>query len=96
LTHLPARAPVRALPLPLLHLAQPLAAARLFVERLPLPPSRRRRGLRGINARGGLHLRLPPLQPARPFPSAIFRDKNRRDIGKSQSIWTDSKMETAG
>eukprot|EP01047_Picozoa_sp_COSAG01_P069361 COSAG01_NODE_10245_length_2211_cov_2.952178_2_plen_104_part_00 len=25
-----------------------------------------------------------------------FRDKNRRDIGKSQSIWTDSKMETAG
>jgi hypothetical protein len=25
-----------------------------------------------------------------------FRDKNRRDIGKSQSIWTDSKMETPG
>jgi hypothetical protein len=25
-----------------------------------------------------------------------FRDKNRRDIGKSQSIWTDSKSETAG
>eukprot|EP01047_Picozoa_sp_COSAG01_P061265 COSAG01_NODE_7628_length_3121_cov_51.317670_2_plen_91_part_00 len=25
-----------------------------------------------------------------------FRDKNRRDIGKSQSIWTDPKMETAG
>eukprot|EP01047_Picozoa_sp_COSAG01_P038802 COSAG01_NODE_3166_length_6474_cov_287.238431_3_plen_82_part_00 len=25
-----------------------------------------------------------------------FRDKNRRDTGKSQSIWTDSKMETAG
>jgi hypothetical protein len=24
-----------------------------------------------------------------------FRDKNRRDIGKSQSIWTDPKMETA-
>jgi hypothetical protein len=34
--------------------------------------------------------------PARPFPSSIFLDKNRRDIGKSQSIWTDSKMETAG
>jgi hypothetical protein len=25
---------------------------------------------------------------------AQFREKNRRDIGKSQSIWTDSKMET--
>ena len=24
-----------------------------------------------------------------------FRDKNRRDIGKSQSVWTDFKMETA-
>jgi hypothetical protein len=31
-----------------------------------------------------------------PFPSSIFLDKNRRDIGKSQSVWTDSKMETAG
>jgi hypothetical protein len=35
-------------------------------------------------------------QPARPFPTAPFRDKNRRDTGTSQSIWTDSKMETAG
>jgi hypothetical protein len=34
--------------------------------------------------------------PARPFPSSIFLDKNSREIGKSQSIWTDSKMETAG
>eukprot|EP01047_Picozoa_sp_COSAG01_P050741 COSAG01_NODE_5160_length_4444_cov_3.051784_4_plen_115_part_00 len=34
--------------------------------------------------------------PARPFLSSIFLDKNRRDIGKSHSIWTDSKMETAG
>jgi hypothetical protein len=34
--------------------------------------------------------------PARPFPSSIFLDKNRRDIGKYQSIWTDSKVETAG
>jgi hypothetical protein len=25
-----------------------------------------------------------------------FRDQNRRGIGRSQSIWTDSKMETAG
>jgi hypothetical protein len=38
---------------------------------------------------------LVPI-PARPFPSSIFLDKNRRDIGKSQSIWTDSKMETSG
>jgi hypothetical protein len=36
------------------------------------------------------------VQPARPFPSSIFPDKNRRDIGKSQSTWTDSKMETGG
>eukprot|EP01047_Picozoa_sp_COSAG01_P038230 COSAG01_NODE_3090_length_6601_cov_5.372347_7_plen_306_part_00 len=34
--------------------------------------------------------------PARPFPPSTFLDKNRRGIGKSQSIWTDSKMETAG
>jgi hypothetical protein len=27
------------------------------------------------------------------FPSSIFRDKNRGDIGKSQSKWTSSKME---
>eukprot|EP01047_Picozoa_sp_COSAG01_P026884 COSAG01_NODE_1748_length_9329_cov_99.035861_12_plen_105_part_00 len=25
-----------------------------------------------------------------------FRDENRRDIGESQSKWTDSKMETLG
>jgi hypothetical protein len=36
------------------------------------------------------------LQPARAFPSSIFCDKNRRDIGKSQSKWTASKMETPG
>jgi hypothetical protein len=29
------------------------------------------------------------------FHSPQFRDQNRRDIGKSQSIWTGSKMETA-
>eukprot|EP01047_Picozoa_sp_COSAG01_P011534 COSAG01_NODE_506_length_16125_cov_5.130912_9_plen_174_part_00 len=29
---------------------------------------------------------VPGRQPARPFPSSIFRDKNRRDIGKSQSM----------
>jgi hypothetical protein len=47
----------------------------------------------------GLHpqLKSPGLycvsmshSPARPFPSSIFRDKNRRDIGKSQSPRTDS------
>jgi hypothetical protein len=37
-----------------------------------------------------LHTRLPGhFHPQ-------LRDKNRRDIGKSQSILTDSKMETAG
>jgi hypothetical protein len=34
--------------------------------------------------------------PARPFSPSIFLDRNRRDIGKSQSLWTDSKMKTAG
>jgi hypothetical protein len=34
--------------------------------------------------------------PARPFSPSIFLDKNRRDIGKSQSIWAGSKMKTAG
>jgi hypothetical protein len=37
-----------------------------------------------------LLLELLELAPARPFPSSIFLDKNRRDIGKSQSMWTDS------
>jgi hypothetical protein len=34
--------------------------------------------------------------PGAPFPPSIFLDKNRRDIGKSQSIWASSKMKTAG
>jgi hypothetical protein len=44
----------------------------------------------------------PPPPPRSSPPSLArrfhpqFRDKNRRDIGKSQSMWTDSKMETAG
>jgi hypothetical protein len=41
-------------------------------------------------------IQVPVVGPARPCPSSIFCDKNRRDIGKSQSIWADSKMETAG
>eukprot|EP01047_Picozoa_sp_COSAG01_P034601 COSAG01_NODE_2607_length_7390_cov_77.965574_4_plen_139_part_00 len=28
--------------------------------------------------------------------SSVFRDKNRRAIGKSQAHWTDSKIETPG
>jgi hypothetical protein len=36
------------------------------------------------------------LEPARPFPSSIFRDKNRGGIGKSQPRWTACKMETPG
>eukprot|EP01047_Picozoa_sp_COSAG01_P057858 COSAG01_NODE_6739_length_3521_cov_30.112800_3_plen_77_part_00 len=43
-------------------------------------------GARGVSRRhhlpGGFHPQL--------------RDQNRRDIGKSQSIWTGSKMETPG
>jgi hypothetical protein len=38
----------------------------------------------------------PTLPPARACPSSVFLDKNRRDIGKSQSIWTNSKMGTPG
>jgi hypothetical protein len=34
--------------------------------------------------------------PAPAFPSSIFRDKNRRDVGKSQPKRTASKMETPG
>jgi hypothetical protein len=37
--------------------------------------------------------RQTPILARRFHPQ--FRDKNRRDIGKSQSVWTDSKMETA-
>jgi hypothetical protein len=48
-----------------------------------------------VEARGVVQVR-EIHRAARPFPPSIFRDKNRRDIGKSQSIWTDSKMETAG
>jgi hypothetical protein len=37
-----------------------------------------------------------PHTPVQAFPPSIFIDKNRRDIGKSQSKWTASKMETPG
>jgi hypothetical protein len=43
--------------------------------------------------------RVGRQQPARAFPSSIDKssiDKSRRDIGKSQSKWTASKMETPG
>eukprot|EP01047_Picozoa_sp_COSAG01_P052188 COSAG01_NODE_5465_length_4244_cov_54.041255_4_plen_171_part_00 len=52
-------------------------------------------GVRG-RVEGDLKQRRKDVFPARPFPSSILLDKNRRDIGKYQSIWTDSKMETAG
>jgi hypothetical protein len=52
---------------------------------------RRRAASRIIHGEG-----LRPELPARPFPSSIFIGRNRRDIGKSQSVWTDSKMKTAG
>jgi hypothetical protein len=47
----------------------------------------------GVRADQHLHQR----HPARAFPSSIaIIDKNRRDIGKYQSKWTASKMETPG
>jgi hypothetical protein len=42
--------------------------------------------------REGSVLRGTLQAPARPFPSSIFPDKNRRGIGKSQSTWTAEKM----
>jgi hypothetical protein len=41
-----------------------------------------------------LQLALGLAGPARAFHTSIFRNKNRRDIGKSQSKWTNSKIET--
>eukprot|EP01049_Picozoa_sp_SAG25_P015278 SAG25_NODE_3043_length_1251_cov_1.214410_1_plen_315_part_10 len=35
-------------------------------------------------------------QPVRALPSTVLRDENRRGIGKSQSTWTDPKMDTPG
>eukprot|EP01047_Picozoa_sp_COSAG01_P130154 COSAG01_NODE_59696_length_299_cov_0.310000_1_plen_86_part_10 len=35
--------------------------------------------------------KLAQKLPARPCSPSIFRDKKRRDIGKSQSIWAGSK-----
>jgi hypothetical protein len=52
---------------------------------------RQPRGLRQRSAGGRAEL---VLVPARTFPPSIIRDKNRRGIGKSQSKWTASKMET--
>jgi hypothetical protein len=65
----------------------------------PTDGSMPRRKLTGPPRTDGLPLDQRPnrgASPARPFPSLIFLDKNRRDIGKSQSIWTDAKMETTG
>jgi hypothetical protein len=45
---------------------------------------RPQQGVRGLEIAGGLAQRF----------LSIFRDKNRRDIGKSQSKWTARKMET--
>jgi hypothetical protein len=43
---------------------------------------------------GGNQLRSDQSLPGRFHPQ--IRDQNRRDMGKSQSIWTDSKMKTPG
>jgi hypothetical protein len=58
---------------------------------------RRRRHRRGAAAVGCVlpfwrcarrHLRRPRRQPVQAFPSSVFRDKTRCDIGKSQPKWT--------
>jgi hypothetical protein len=46
----------------------------------------------GREARADVRGELPADVPGAPSPPSIFRDQNRRDTGKSQSIWTDSKM----
>jgi hypothetical protein len=51
----------------------------------------------GRNGRGAPGARRGPadVQGSRPLTNPCqFLDKNRRGIGKSQSIWTDSKIET--
>jgi hypothetical protein len=48
---------------------------------------------RRLSRKGSEELKLATL-PGRFRPQ--LRDKNRRGIGKSQPIWTDSKMETVG
>eukprot|EP01047_Picozoa_sp_COSAG01_P083943 COSAG01_NODE_17794_length_1123_cov_141.639648_2_plen_160_part_00 len=48
------------------------------------------------DAEEGAHRMLQRDAPVRAFPSSIFQDKNRGDIGKSQPKWTTSMMETPG
>jgi hypothetical protein len=53
---------------------------------------------RGVGVRHHLALGQQPhhQRPARPRPSSTFLDQSRCDLGKSQPIWTDSEMGTAG
>jgi hypothetical protein len=65
---------------------------------LPLPPpvgQLRPSGAAAASASLGEARWWADLPPGGRF-SPQFRDKNRRDIGKSQSMWTNSKMETPG
>jgi hypothetical protein len=61
---------------------------------VPEPEQRAPRRAAAGAVRRARRVQLTP--PARPLPSSIFLDKNRRDLGKSQSIWTASKMEAPG
>jgi hypothetical protein len=57
----------------------------------PPPPPPPSRWPRSVERRRRRRWAGPLMRRSHPQ----FRDKNRRDIGKSQSIFTDSKMETA-
>jgi hypothetical protein len=37
-----------------------------------------------------------PAHPVRALPSPQYFDRNRRDLGQSQSKWAPHRMETAG
>jgi hypothetical protein len=68
----------------------PAAAARTAVAPFELLELAARRGLLAGGLEGERHAVLEREAAAR-RPQYLFRDKNRCDIGKSQSVWTDSK-----
>jgi hypothetical protein len=79
-------------------ISQPQGSVRDALQLLhPLPPVASNRSCHASHSSSGRLADIgPPVQlvPVQAFPPSIFRVKNRRDIGKSQSKCTDSKMET--